>query len=108
MSFDKPATAEGKARFAVYTELIQTEKSYLEDLRTLQSVYLQPLRDANDSGKGIMAADDILTIFSNIDSIVDVNTHFLTKIETGILTETYSEVVSRTFKEFASYFRMYR
>ena len=39
--FDPPVTVEEKTRYSVYSELIETEKKYIADLRILEKAYLK-------------------------------------------------------------------
>jgi hypothetical protein len=138
---------------AVLAEILQTEKAYVSDLRALIKEYVMPLRRATkrkrckdldsaslmcehgslrnncskqstESGP-LLQADDVRTIFMNVETLVKVNAELLKAIEDGVtqfgettdltaedvdiadgLTQLV-EVFSSNFEKITPFFTMY-
>eukprot|EP01104_Vermistella_antarctica_P021102 TRINITY_DN9334_c0_g1_i1.p1 TRINITY_DN9334_c0_g1~~TRINITY_DN9334_c0_g1_i1.p1 ORF type:complete len:755 (-),score=167.03 TRINITY_DN9334_c0_g1_i1:68-2332(-) len=65
-----------RKRKAVVEELLQTERSYVQDLELLLRVFLTPLRE-----KEILSKQELSALFSNIESLLPVNEHLLVDLE---------------------------
>ncbi|KAG8196563.1 hypothetical protein JTE90_003576 [Oedothorax gibbosus] len=62
-------------RDCIITELLQTEKDYLSDLKLLQDIFLRNPTEAKQ--KGI----DIPTLFGNLDEVIDVAGRLLRRLQ---------------------------
>ncbi|KAJ2723431.1 hypothetical protein GGI07_002633 [Coemansia sp. Benny D115] len=56
-------------RWSVIKELATTEAYYLRDLLLLRTIFYEPL--AGPSGNGLLRAEDVATIFGNLDQVID-------------------------------------
>eukprot|EP01090_Pellita_catalonica_P005896 TRINITY_DN16102_c0_g1_i1.p1 TRINITY_DN16102_c0_g1~~TRINITY_DN16102_c0_g1_i1.p1 ORF type:complete len:773 (-),score=158.68 TRINITY_DN16102_c0_g1_i1:127-2445(-) len=77
-------------RCKVIQEILDTERSYLEDLSVLVKIYYRPLLGAD-----ILARTEIPQIFGNVTVIEEVNKKFCTKLEErleGLEKEDYVHV----------------
>lgn len=70
-----------RIRMLVLRELIQTEITYVADLRALVQVYMRPLLNADARGKPIVPRDDIRNIFSSIEVMYLYNESFLAELQ---------------------------
>lgn len=67
---------------AVITELVATERSYVQKLRSLKLDYADPLRNFSKSkNTAILPAYTAKALFSNIDQLLPVNEAFLVDLE---------------------------
>ena len=65
------ATKRAARRLRVLEEILLSERTYVQALRTLQRVYLLPLRTVADQPRGqIFSHSDLDAIFINIDLII--------------------------------------
>ena len=63
-------------------ELVATERSYVQRLRTLRDDYARPLREyAKNKDTLIIPQYEAKTLFGNVDQIVPVNEAFLVDLE---------------------------
>ncbi|XP_015929681.1 rho guanine nucleotide exchange factor 38 isoform X2 [Parasteatoda tepidariorum] len=62
-------------RECIITELLQTERDYISDLKLLQDTFLRNPKEAKD--KGI----DINTLFGNLDEVIDVASRLLRRLQ---------------------------
>ncbi|KAJ1731654.1 hypothetical protein LPJ61_002429 [Coemansia biformis] len=75
-------------RSNVVQELIATERSYVEKLRTLIDLYSVPLRSAaRSANNALIPAYDAHVIFGNIERVTEVNERFLGDLEAWQLGE---------------------
>ncbi|XP_048830772.1 epithelial cell-transforming sequence 2 oncogene-like isoform X1 [Brienomyrus brachyistius] len=72
------SNANGQAMVAA--ELLHSEKVYIRLLQAIVRVYYGPLKAALDSNRAILSSSKLLTIFSPILEILEVNTVFLEKL----------------------------
>jgi len=92
---------EKKTRAIALKELIETEKSYVEDLHIIVEVYVEPLStDRSD----LIEPGDLMKLFSNIKSLIHLNTELLNKFEE---TEPENLMVGKIFLDTLQYFKMY-
>ena len=76
----KPSSAA--ALQDVINELVATERSYVQRLRTLRDDYARPLREyAKNKDTLIIPQYEAKTLFGNVDQIVPVNEAFLVDLE---------------------------
>lgn len=78
----------------VLNELIETEKSYLEKIKIVHQLFLRPIREEK-----ILNIFETVTLFSNIESIVELNEDFLSDLETAILLPKENEKIEATYAQ---------
>lgn len=73
---------DSSALISVVTELVKTERSYVERLRMLKDGYADPLRKfARNKDTAIIPPYEAKTLFANIDNLIPVNEAFLADLE---------------------------
>lgn len=90
-----------RTRAKIRAELLATEKTYVDNLLTLITVYLAPLRLKKD----ILAPQEISDIFSNIELIYNLHVKFLGDLSTQ--SQKGTEWGGQAFLEFTPYFKLY-
>ena len=70
-------------RAKVFLELLDTERSYVDDLSTLIDVFLRPLQLASPP---LLAPAQMRTIFSNCEVLLGVNRALLQSLEDSTAT----------------------
>ncbi|GBG24932.1 Rho guanine nucleotide exchange factor, putative [Hondaea fermentalgiana] len=105
----------------VFRELLDTELTYVQDIRKLVTEYIKPLREEavkNDgSGERLISHEDLALIFNNVENILEVNAELLQSLQTGLLRVSRNgdipslcEVAGVFAKEFVRvvpFFKMY-
>lgn len=104
-------------RLRILEEIMLTERTYVQALRTLKKVYLLPLRTVADlpAGRGqIFTHSDLDAIFVNIDLIITVNEGFLRELETELAARDgqwpaveFGEIMKRAAKQFKGCYTRY-
>jgi len=90
-------------RSNVLTEILQTERSYIQDLTVLMEVFLKPLRE-----KSILSGEELNAIFLNVEIIFAVNQQLLTKLEATLSTTTLGEShIGAVFTGILDFLKMY-
>jgi hypothetical protein len=90
---------------SVMTELLTTERSYVQRLRVLKNDYADPLRQfARSKDTAIVPLYEAKTLFGNIDQLLPVNEAFLADLEkmaspNGSQVGGVGNVALRHFKE---------
>eukprot|EP00954_Amorphochlora_amoebiformis_P026298 1378439-Amorphochlora_amoeboformis.AAC.1 len=94
-----------KVRLQVVREILDTEKTYVEQLDTLINVYLVPLqRSLNDTPKKpVLKAKYIKILFRNITHIRGIHATFMNDIRKSDPADKFGEIFAR----FAHFFKMY-
>jgi hypothetical protein len=78
------AAKRAARRLKILEEVLNSERMYVKQLRTVNKVYIEPLRMVADmpAGKGqIFTHADLDNIFLNIDLLIKVNEGFLSELE---------------------------
>jgi len=78
------AAKRAARRLKILEEVLNSERMYVKQLRTVNKVYIEPLRMVADmpAGKGqIFSHADLDNIFLNIDLLIKVNEGFLSELE---------------------------
>ncbi|KAL9650367.1 hypothetical protein ABK040_016434 [Willaertia magna] len=65
-----------KKRKHVINEIIQTEKQYVQDLRTIMEIFYKPILR-----KGIEPKENVLNIFTNVEMIYTLNEKLLQRLQ---------------------------
>ena len=120
----KKGKGRGKVRDRTATmdrisdEVLETERSYVNSLRMLISLYVRPLRQAEaHSGQGgavpRLEAADLALIFGNIEQVLDVNEGFLKDLEekirhwSDLMDVSPHKAIAACFQRYAPFFRLY-
>jgi len=96
---------EEEIRKRCIDEIITTEESYVEAMYTLVQHYLKPLKEL-----AILSDKEILSIFSNIEIIANLNTELLKQLEERkvIWVDEEPSIIGDIFVRMGPMFRMYR
>ncbi|ORY44857.1 hypothetical protein BCR33DRAFT_765877 [Rhizoclosmatium globosum] len=87
-------------RANIAAEILSTERTYVNELKTLVSLYADPLE------RGILIASDMGAMFSNLKSILYFHkSHMLPNIERAI--QDPDQPLGSVFNEAAPFFKMY-
>eukprot|EP01122_Echinamoeba_exundans_P009828 TRINITY_DN3539_c0_g1_i1.p1 TRINITY_DN3539_c0_g1~~TRINITY_DN3539_c0_g1_i1.p1 ORF type:complete len:643 (-),score=123.68 TRINITY_DN3539_c0_g1_i1:91-2019(-) len=76
-----PKNAAWEDQQRVIEELLQTEGSYLADLRRLRQLFLEPLSKDND----LLSREDFSIIFSNVRAIADVHENLFRDLSVAVM-----------------------
>ncbi|CAF0933766.1 unnamed protein product [Rotaria sordida] len=98
----------------VIFELVETERSYVQDMQRLLERYIEPLRDDSK----LLPADAIESLYVSVKSIHQLQQTFLKRLESNIPTEilAYNAThefrdilvsISDTFLSYSQYFKLY-
>lgn len=94
-------------RTKIVKELYDTETSYVNSLKICINDYLIPLRDGTWNKKLKLDRNQIKTLFSDIEVILNFNITLQTEIETRIQTWSPSHVISDIFLRIMSFLKVY-
>mmetsp|Transcript_38185 Transcript_38185/g.75148 ORF Transcript_38185/g.75148 Transcript_38185/m.75148 type:complete len:959 (-) Transcript_38185:22-2898(-) len=89
-------------RERVIRELTDTERTYVGHLGTVVKSYIRPLREGEVSD---VTSDHVSAIFSNMETICQLNTRFLIELTRG--GSSGEGNIGAVFLNFAHYFKMY-
>ena len=84
-------------------EILNTEKRYVGSLKTLQSLYINPLR----GDERIMTKAEYQQLFSKMEMIIGVNDIFLKDLEKKLQDWKDDIILSDVFNDFFPFFRSY-
>ncbi|CAF3949893.1 unnamed protein product [Rotaria sp. Silwood2] len=98
----------------VIFELVETERSYVQDMQRLLERYIEPLRDDSK----LLPADAIESLYVSVKSIHQLQQTFLKRLESNIPTEilAYNAThefrdilisIADTFLSYSQYFKLY-
>ncbi|CAF0731164.1 unnamed protein product [Rotaria sp. Silwood1] len=98
----------------VIFELVETERSYVQDMQRLLERYIEPLRDDSK----LLPADAIESLYVSVKSIHQLQQTFLKRLESSIPTEilAYNAThefrdilvsIADTFLSYSQYFKLY-
>eukprot|EP01138_Halocafeteria_seosinensis_P006575 gb/GECG01006722.1/.p1 GENE.gb/GECG01006722.1/~~gb/GECG01006722.1/.p1 ORF type:complete len:831 (+),score=111.62 gb/GECG01006722.1/:1-2493(+) len=96
-------------RYRAYCEIVDTEKQYVRDLQTLIQQFKYPLKRTVDQGRPVLKNEDIEGIFSNAETLLEINGELLQTLCKGISDpETrLSDSIAHAFTSLMPFFRMY-
>nr|XP_039249551.1 protein ECT2-like isoform X2 [Styela clava] len=98
-------------------ELLQTETTYIRNLKIIIEIYKQPLENAIKTGEPILAAEDIRNIFGGISDILKVHSEMHQELSemisewqedcciAGIITK-YQSQLTKVYPPYVNYFDM--
>lgn len=98
----------------VIFELIETERSYVQDMQRLLERYIEPLRDDSK----LLPADVIESLYVSVKSIHQLQQTFLERLESNVPTEILAYnatsefrhilvAIAETFLSYSQYFKLY-
>lgn len=86
----------------IIDEILETEKTYVKNLKLLETNFLIPLR----ASKGLIVKEEtIQKIFGDIDTITKINEMFLQDLESAASQNTNE--ISKLIKKFSQIFKLY-
>ncbi|KAJ1818676.1 hypothetical protein LPJ56_003796, partial [Coemansia sp. RSA 2599] len=98
---EKAPTAGGSQRLKILSELLVTEVTYVDTLKNVVGVYLNPMREAK-----ILSESELREIFSNIEVILAFhNDHFLPSITYAISQP--DTAIGKAFLHHGAHFKLY-
>ncbi|KAJ2856805.1 hypothetical protein J3B02_001394 [Coemansia erecta] len=98
---EKAPTAGGCQRLKILSELLVTEVTYVDTLKNVVGVYLNPMREAK-----ILSESELREIFSNIEVILAFhNDHFLPSITYAISQP--DTAIGKAFLHHGAHFKLY-
>lgn len=90
-------TPESGRQHAV-DELIATERNYVQTLRTIVAVFANPLRASLRCGSPILNAQEMKTVFSNVEEVLSANTQLLNDLEARQRSWSSSQCIGDVFQ----------
>eukprot|EP01114_Cavostelium_apophysatum_P010192 TRINITY_DN2367_c0_g1_i2.p1 TRINITY_DN2367_c0_g1~~TRINITY_DN2367_c0_g1_i2.p1 ORF type:complete len:778 (+),score=302.94 TRINITY_DN2367_c0_g1_i2:1160-3493(+) len=100
---EKKRQREENLRLKVINEITKTEKDYVGDLDKTVSIFIEPLRSHR-----IIEQSSIISIFSNLELIVNINKEFLKKLEDRLEDSSPRYwLVGDIFLTMSDYMKMY-
>ncbi|KAJ2719353.1 hypothetical protein GGI07_005265 [Coemansia sp. Benny D115] len=98
---EKAPSAGGSQRLKILSELLVTEVTYVDTLKNVVGVYLNPMREAK-----ILSESELREIFSNIEVILAFhNDHFLPAVTYAISQPDMA--IGSVFLHHGAHFRLY-
>jgi hypothetical protein len=91
----------------VAKEILKTERTYVSHIATLVEVFVQPLRQAVDSGQPIISREEIKNIFYQLEVIYGYNKTLLSGLEERMSNWSESQLVGDIFLEMAAFLGTY-
>ncbi|KAJ1723437.1 hypothetical protein LPJ53_002247 [Coemansia erecta] len=98
---EKAPTAGGSQRLKILSELLVTEVTYVDTLKNVVGIYLNPMREAK-----ILSESELREIFSNIEVILAFhNDHFLPSVTYAISQP--DAAIGNVFLHHGAHFKLY-
>jgi len=97
-SVDGPMHAR---REQIAKEVLNTEKTYVKTLKMLCDVFVTPLKQLIPQKKLILTEEQIESVFTNIDSLLQINMEFLRKLGSALDNWTWDTELGQTFLDLA-------
>jgi len=97
---------QAELRKECITEIYQTEKDYIDDLETMISVFIFPMRTME-----VLNEQALYAIFSNLEVLINCNKEMLKELEQVMSTQSVEggDVhLGDVFTKLADYFKMYK
>eukprot|EP01116_Phalansterium_solitarium_P021768 TRINITY_DN6912_c0_g1_i3.p1 TRINITY_DN6912_c0_g1~~TRINITY_DN6912_c0_g1_i3.p1 ORF type:complete len:1514 (-),score=661.17 TRINITY_DN6912_c0_g1_i3:304-4845(-) len=99
---DEGAAKHQRLLKKVIEEIIQTEREYVADLNVIVEVFFMPIML-----KKIISQDDVKTIFSNVETFVNVNAQILQDWDARSPDADESHIIGDVFDKTSPYLKMY-
>ena len=87
---DDPSAKPQRIRVKTIKEILSSEKVYLHSLKKALKVYYEPLMDSVDSQKPILSRHDIQEIFSKLEIISEMGSHFYHDLKARLNDTNYT------------------
>ncbi|MES1918949.1 hypothetical protein MHBO_000833, partial [Bonamia ostreae] len=94
------------ARFKIVSEIVSSEKRYVEQLNVLNSLYIVPI-EASFETEPILTEDQSGVIFNNLTVIKQLNGIFFYKMKERLVSWNKNSHIGDIFIDFVPYFKMY-
>jgi len=100
-------------RINIVREILDTERTYCQQLNQCVNVYMRPLQALSSEGKPLLSSSAIKDIFSAIEIIANMHNLFLEDLESGVQTNQEQEgpaemYVGEAFLRLIDCLRLYR
>jgi len=92
-------------RFKIINEILDTEKSYVNYLVSIDEFYIEPLTLFSNSEEPIITKEDIQKIFLNIKEIKDTNIQFFIELEKRVENWDITKKLGDLFETFVPQFQ---
>ena len=97
-----PSRAKKIKRKEVLTELLETERDYVENLKIILDLFLNPIKQQN-----ILTRVEIASLFSNVEALYEqVNVKLLSKLELLMKKQQFS-AIGQVFLDLGDLFKLY-
>lgn len=97
---------DDEARFKIVSEIVSSEKKYVEQLNVLNSLYIVPIEASQDLDP-ILTIDQSSIIFNNLTVIKQLNGIFFYKMKERLVNWNKTALIGDIFIDFVPYFKMY-
>ncbi|KAG2382824.1 hypothetical protein C9374_004791 [Naegleria lovaniensis] len=92
-----PSLKKARKRQELIKETVDTERTYVQNMKSFLNLYYQPLVENRDHGKDVLKTQsDIQVLFSNINQIHTINQTLLTDLENANPEVKMKEVLDPT------------
>uniref|UniRef100_A0A4W5KIG8 Phosphatidylinositol 3,4,5-trisphosphate-dependent Rac exchanger 1 protein n=1 Tax=Hucho hucho TaxID=62062 RepID=A0A4W5KIG8_9TELE len=103
----KESDRQQRLRLCVLHEILNTERDYVRVLLFLQSAFLQRIRQTAEDQQ-CLSPEHVKTLFSNIESILDVHREVLSAVEASLQPEPQpGHALGHVFLQFKGRFSVY-
>ncbi|CAG8516332.1 15947_t:CDS:2 [Acaulospora colombiana] len=107
--------AKNRKREAAVSEILTTERTYVDGLRKLVNIFLLPLQENFKysqkagllSSKPVTSMEEINSIFSNIIPLLSLHEQLLKSLEERMTKWSPTEIISDVFLRIAPFLKMY-
>src|SRR5699024_6694951 len=91
-------------RTGLVKELLKTEETYLESLRTLTTDYIEPMKEMTKEENAELTNDHIKKIFGNVDVIIRFNTTLCERLKIRVNDWFGGQKIGDEFTKLVSFF----
>jgi len=102
-----PGARRGHTRFNVLQEILSTEESYIASLDRCIKFWLGPVRQALKDKRAIMTEKEITTIFSSIETIIQLNQQVVVMMQSRLSKFPHDTRFGDILLSFAAPFKLY-
>eukprot|EP01119_Soliformovum_irregulare_P011316 TRINITY_DN2823_c0_g1_i3.p1 TRINITY_DN2823_c0_g1~~TRINITY_DN2823_c0_g1_i3.p1 ORF type:complete len:580 (+),score=228.25 TRINITY_DN2823_c0_g1_i3:133-1740(+) len=91
-------------RESIISEIISTEREYVESLQNIMTLFIGPIRSQK-----LLPEKEISLIFSNLETLVELNLQVLLNLEERVKSQMTSDTqtVGDIFQQMGDFFKMY-
>ena len=103
-----PQIKQNRRRASIVNEILETERAYVKNLNVMVNIFLKPIQNKAFSANQILSNSEISQIFSNVETILGVNSRLLNELETRIPNNPAQKVqIGEAFNQLAPFFKLY-